>query len=745
MKPGQKLCPRCYEQKSLPQHYQGKQAETDGTFQPAEASFSAINESALSLDVTPLKTSVSKRDKPAYGKRKVKQLQSKIKAKCAHALDLQTDDLATTEEEDSSDGQSDLDRLMFLLKEKASVATRQEKIKLLTLAPESWSKKKTMEEFGVTEHVVRRARQLKKDKGILADPDPKKGKTFLQEVTQRIQEFYQSDEFSRLCPGKKDFVIIKSTSGKEYKQKRLLLLNLKELYHQFKQLYPQDRVGFSKFCELRPKWCVTVDAPGMHNICVCEHHQNAKLITASIPENISYKDILEKLVCSVENRDCMLHLCENCPGKDALEDYLSEIFANNDYDTDDTIVYKQWVHTDRTSLVQLTASVQEFIQIAVDNFNNLRSHHFIAKSQSAYLSKQKEDLAPYEAIVLLDFAENYSIIVQDEVQGHHWTNTQATLHPFVVYYRDAEGVKSLSTCMISDCLKHDVLAVHCFISKMASHVKSVLPAVQKLIYFSDGAASQFKNFKNFMNLCCHKSDHGLEAEWNFFATSHGKSPCDGIGGTVKRLVAKASLQQTTTNQILTPKEMFEWASKNISGINFFYVTTEEISNNAAKFDLATRFSSAKTLPGTRSHHSFIPTSNVELRMKRVSADKDFTTIRFGPHPQQHAEADDESVSLQQNKFQPGKYVACIYDREWYVGTIAEYSEEHGDIYVDFMKRSKKGFFSWPPASRRDLCWVPIQHVICVIEAPCLQGRSARSYRLSAQDEAHIHEKLPSFS
>ena len=29
----------------------------------------------------------------------------------------------------------------------------------------------------------------------------------------------------------------------------------------------------------------------------------------------------------------------------------------------------------------------------------------------------------------------------------------------------------------------------------------------------------------------------------FFANSHGKQPCDGIGGTVKRLTAKASLQR----------------------------------------------------------------------------------------------------------------------------------------------------------------------------------------------------------
>ena len=33
------------------------------------------------------------------------------------------------------------------------------------------------------------------------------------------------------------------------------------------------------------------------------------------------------------------------------------------------------------------------------------------------------------------------------------------------------------------------------------------------------------------------NDFDLAAEWTFFATSHGKQPCYGIGGTVKRLVA----------------------------------------------------------------------------------------------------------------------------------------------------------------------------------------------------------------
>ena len=60
-----------------------------------------------------------------------------------------------------------------------------------------------------------------------------------------------------------------------------------------------------------------------------------------------------------------------------------------------------------------------------------------------------------------------------------------------------------------------------------------------------------KTVKKSLNLCNHESDFGMPAEWHFFATSHGKGPCDGIGGTVKRLATRASLQRPNEDLILT--------------------------------------------------------------------------------------------------------------------------------------------------------------------------------------------------
>jgi hypothetical protein len=39
-----------------------------------------------------------------------------------------------------------------------------------------------------------------------------------------------------------------------------------------------------------------------------------------------------------------------------------------------------------------------------------------------------------EIAVICDFPENCYFIIQDEAQGFHWNNAQATLYPFLAYY-----------------------------------------------------------------------------------------------------------------------------------------------------------------------------------------------------------------------------------------------------------------------------------------------------------------------
>ena len=94
-----------------------------------------------------------------------------------------------------------------------------------------------------------------------------------------------------------------------------------------------------------------------------------------------------------------------------------------------------------------------------------------------------------------------------------------------------------------------------------------------------------KNCKGLVNLCHHRLDHGIDAVWIFFATSHGKSAFDGIGGTVKRLATNASLMATEKNHILMPLDLLHWTSKNICNNDFIYISAEEITEHYQKNNL----------------------------------------------------------------------------------------------------------------------------------------------------------------
>ena len=183
----------------------------------------------------------------------------------------------------------------------------------------------------------------------------------------------------------------------------------------------------------------------------------------------------------------------------------------------------------------------------------LTEHHFIVKNQNQYLKGLKTSLKPNECIIILDFAENFSFVVQDAAQAFHWNNAQATIHPFVVYHKSNNGdLCHRAFACISDHITHDTVAVYVFVEKLINdYVKLYLPQLQKIHYCSDRWCAQHKNYENFANLIFHVQDFGITAEWNFFATSHRKNSCDGVGGTVKRLATRASLQRPLDNQILT--------------------------------------------------------------------------------------------------------------------------------------------------------------------------------------------------
>ena len=94
---------------------------------------------------------------------------------------------------------------------------------------------------------------------------------------------------------------------------------------------------------------------------------------------------------------------------------------------------------------------------------------------------------------------------------------------------------------------------------------------------------------------------------------YGKGPGDGIGGNLKRLAAKASLQRSAKNLILTAQDLFKWAKENLKETIILFISTE--AHTEITKELKTRFSESITIPGTLNYHASIPNENGQLQLK----------------------------------------------------------------------------------------------------------------------------------
>lgn len=333
----------------------------------------------------------------------------------------------------------------------------------------------------------------------------------------------------------------------------------------------------------------------------------------------SYNDLLKKFVCDQPNESCYLRTCQKCPDKSEIKEFLEKVFEDNEVEE---ISYKAWVSTDRCKFINVVSDSAEFIDSLVESFESLVQHDYIAKAQSKCYRQFKNDLKEGEVLATLDFAENYPVVVQEEVQGHYWNNSQISILPSVIYYKENGIVKNLSTVGVLENNTHDTVSVYMFQKQLVELIKLKIPNVKKVIYFSDGAPQQFKNKKNFRNLCLHHQDFSIDAEWHFFATAHGKGPCDGLGGMVKFQARRACLQFASRRNILTSLEFYEWGKNHFKSVEFIHCTDEDYTSTSK--DLETRFQNLKPIKGTQKMHTFIPEKNqhneiLRLKTKTVSS------------------------------------------------------------------------------------------------------------------------------
>ena len=246
-------------------------------------------------------------------------------------------------------------------------------------------------------------------------------------------------------------------------------------------------------------------------------------------------------------------------------------------------------------------------------------------------------------------------------------------------------------------MKHDYYFVYEVLKRTILHIRTNIQIEIKKMYFvSDGSPNQYKCLSNFLNICFCKEDFDVVLEWIFFATSHGKSPCDGLGGTAKRLTTRESLQRTVNNQITCAMEMFDYCSQTIEAIQFYFVAKEDMMElRDEQSFLSERYDTSKLyyLPGTKGYHHFVPLSTEVIAVKTVSTDEEYDSIlnfRTGKW-------DDESglstpvtevlpatlpgalpTALPSPIVSGGEFVVCEYGKKQWIGTVLSVDDSEKD-------------------------------------------------------------------
>ena len=109
---------------------------------------------------------------------------------------------------------------------------------------------------------------------------------------------------------------------------------------------------------------------------------------------------------------------------------------------------------------------------------------------------------------------------------------------------------------------------------------------------------------------------------NFFATNHGKSPCDGLGGTIKRELTIESLSRTKTSPIVTALQAYEFCKNTMPTVEFFFVSKDDLTKVRTK--LKTRYACGHTVPGTHSYHVLMPKNVRIFSFKRIGEDEEIS-------------------------------------------------------------------------------------------------------------------------
>ena len=357
---------------------------------------------------------------------------------------------------------------------------------------------------------------------------------------QNIEDFYKRQDVSIVLPDRK------------YVGNLYLTRTLQNAYTMFLN---ENKTGknpsFSQFAKKRPR-AVKILAKTPNRQCICEVCANFSLLMKAMAENCGWKlnsvDVrtaahesmcipFERHLGPTHRISCVQRTCSSCGTKKVLE-----IFEKDpSFIPHNRVSFDQWAKLEKEDgkkkmvIAKITGTQQQLLNLYIDKLERMALHLFNGDWHQKQLHEITRDVPDGVVVEVLDFAQNYLCIYQDEIQAAHWDHDQVTIHPIVCYYKGKCGhqVTEELVFLTAD-LKHDVHAVKAFENSAYKHLITKLD-INQVIQFSDQCAAQYKSRVCFDML----SNSEIPTTKVYFGVRHGKGPSDGVTGRVKQAVSRA--------------------------------------------------------------------------------------------------------------------------------------------------------------------------------------------------------------
>ncbi|XP_063222679.1 uncharacterized protein LOC134531076 isoform X2 [Bacillus rossius redtenbacheri] len=633
--------------------------------------------------------------------------------------------------------------------------------KLKRILPHSPGKRKAV----VAKLLVDELPEYGKRLNLLHKMKKEHGQRLNEETKAKVTQYYLRDDISRTEPGRKDKCTVKNVQSgkKDVVQKRTMMMTIAEAYEEFVKEYPDCKIKKSKFFELRPQFVYPVSTMS-HNTCVCHYHANMHFLVESLAKEVnvfphSTNDLLAILVCDVERFDCMLDICEKCKltcnsVRDVISQYDEETLTNE-------MKWKQWKNVEgHPQIVSETGTVSDCVKKIQMQMIAFKLHQYVKRKQSKHFEDAKKNFSTHDAVIQIDFAENYTAVSQDEIQSAHWTQRQTTIFTAVVWL---ECNKVYNYAIISDELSHDKYSVWTFLKTLIQDSKQKMQNIHHVKIFSDGCAAQFKNRFTVVNLTYFQTDCNISADWNYFATSHGKGAVNGVGGTLKRTVwRKVKSRQEIVN---SPVEFFQCTERNVKGVTVIFISAEEVKSSSSLLD--ERWEKVQPIPHLHKVHFVSPVRKGVVEVSTTSEKTNLTTVVLQDLSEENEDEDDdekeygvedsdkedvtdekdvdedsdfeggsEGTYLQnnvkfssscskkdKNSIEPGAFVLVSLTptgkftrKQDYFAVVMEYDEESNQVLLKYMHPSGK---SWVWPANEDASWEDISVILKKVNSPTL--------------------------